>query len=88
MLHRLRSRKTPDEIESLRYDLAAPLREELALAIDPYPRAPGVAFEKPDDADKSDHPFAVLERLKRKALALSLRRQRKNRDRMLRDPLD
>jgi hypothetical protein len=56
----------PDEIESLRYDLAAPLREELALAIDPYPRAPGVAFEKPDDADESDHPFAVLERLKEK----------------------
>ena len=56
----------PDEIESLRYDLAAPLREELALAIDPYPRAPGVEFESPPDRDDSDHPFAVLERLKDK----------------------
>ncbi|HEY3638283.1 MAG TPA: YceD family protein [Rhizomicrobium sp.] len=54
----------PDEIESLRYDLAAPLREEFALAIDPYPRAPGVEFETPDDGDKTDSPFAALEQLK------------------------
>lgn len=54
----------PDEIESLRYDLAAPLREEFALAIDPYPRAPGVEFETPADGDEADSPFALLERLK------------------------
>jgi hypothetical protein len=55
---------TPDEIESPRYDLAGPMREEFALAIDPYPRAPGVEFETPDDADKTGSPFAVLEKLK------------------------
>jgi hypothetical protein len=54
----------PDEIESLRYDLAAPLREEFALAIDPYPRAPGVEFETPDDRDASEKPFAALEKLR------------------------
>jgi len=58
--------EAPDEIERTRYDLATPLREELALAIDPYPRAPGVGFDAPDDAeDQPDSPFAVLEKLKR-----------------------
>ncbi len=37
----------PEEIDSLHYDLAAPLVEEFVLAIDPYPRAPGVAFRGP-----------------------------------------
>jgi hypothetical protein len=54
----------PDEIESLRYDLAAPLREEFALAIDPYPRAPGAAFELPGDDAGPENPFTVLEKLK------------------------
>lgn len=53
----------PEKIESSRYDLAAPLREELALAIDPYPRAPGETFEPPSDADMPDSPFAVLKDL-------------------------
>jgi hypothetical protein len=54
-----------EEIASLRYDLAAPILEELALAIDPYPRAPGVAFEPPADAgDEPVHPFAALKALK------------------------
>jgi hypothetical protein len=54
----------PDEIESLRYDLAAPLREEFALAIDPYPRAPGAQFEAPDEDVGPENPFTVLEKLK------------------------
>jgi hypothetical protein len=37
----------PEEIASLDYDLAAPLLEEFLLAIDPYPRKQGVAFEPP-----------------------------------------
>ncbi len=37
----------PEEIDSLTYDLAAPLLEELVLAIDPYPRAPGVNLPCP-----------------------------------------
>ncbi len=55
----------PDEIASTRYDLAGPLLEEFSLAIDPYPRAPGVAFEPPEEpANPADNPFAVLKRLK------------------------
>lgn len=54
-----------EEIATLRYDLAVPVLEELALAIDPYPRAPGVAFEPPPDPDQAEsHPFAALGRLK------------------------
>ena len=54
-----------EEIASLRYDLAVPVLEELALAIDPYPRAAGVAFEPPrDEADSPEHPFAALKGLK------------------------
>lgn len=57
--------EVPEEIACTSYDLAGPLREEFALAIDPYPRAPGVAFEPPADAkDQPESPFAVLEKLK------------------------
>lgn len=56
----------PEEIESLKFDLAGPLLEELSLAIDPYPRAPGVTFEAPQEQlDASENPFAVLKALKR-----------------------
>ena len=55
----------PDEIESLHYDLAAPLLEEFLLAIDPYPRATGVEFAPPEGmGDKPESPFAVLKALK------------------------
>lgn len=55
-----------EEIPSLRYDLAVPILEELALVIDPYPRAPDVAFEAPqDETDSSVHPFAALKPLKK-----------------------
>lgn len=54
-----------EEIASLRYDLAVPVLEELALAIDPYPRAPGAAFEAPKEGTESPvHPFAALKKLK------------------------
>lgn len=57
----------PEEIDNTRYDLAAPLLEEFSLAIDPYPRAPGVAFEPPaDPEDRPENPFAVLGKLKEK----------------------
>jgi hypothetical protein len=55
---------SPDEIDSPVYDLGTPLREEFALAIDPYPRAPGVAFKSPADEDRPESPFAVLKKLK------------------------
>ncbi len=54
-----------EEIEGPNYDLAGPVLEEFALAIDPYPRAPGVTFEAPADAlGRPESPFASLERLK------------------------
>src|SRR5205085_6088767 len=58
---------SPDEIDSPVYDLGTPLREEFALAINPYPRAPGVAFEPPADQDVPESPFAVLGKLKRRS---------------------
>ena len=55
----------PEEITSLHYDLAGPLLEEFILGIEPYPRAPGVAFEPPADPDgRPESPFAVLKDLK------------------------
>ena len=59
--------ESPDEIDSPVYDLGTPLREELLMAIDPYPRAQGVAFTPPTDDDHPESPFAVLERLKRRS---------------------
>jgi uncharacterized metal-binding protein YceD (DUF177 family) len=57
--------ESPEEIASTRYDLAEPLLEELLLAINPYPRAPGVAFEPPSEEKfPEEGPFAVLKRLK------------------------
>jgi hypothetical protein len=53
-----------EEIEDSRFDLAGPLLEDFALAIDPYPRAPGVVFEPPADPEPRETPFAVLKPLK------------------------
>jgi uncharacterized metal-binding protein YceD (DUF177 family) len=55
--------EAPEEIESSRYNVAGPVLEEFSLAIDPYPRAPGVAYEPPTD-EKPASPFAVLAKLK------------------------
>jgi len=55
----------PEEIQSSHFDLACPLLEEFSLAIDPYPRAPGVVFEPPQDKDASESPFAALKPLKK-----------------------
>jgi hypothetical protein len=55
----------PEEIESLHIDLAAPVLEEFALSLDPYPRAPGVEFApKSPDSAPPESPFAVLKGLK------------------------
>ncbi|MGD9740099.1 MAG: DUF177 domain-containing protein [Bauldia sp.] len=47
-------------------DFGAVALEEMALAIDPYPRAPGVEFEPPAEGDDpgEESPFAVLRRLR------------------------
>jgi len=55
----------PEEVDSLKFDLAGPLLEEFSLAVDPYPRAPGVEFQLPqDEPAKPDNPFAILKALK------------------------
>lgn len=55
----------PEEIESLRYDLAVPLLEELSLSIDPYPRKQGAEFALKDQPDAAaESPFAALKGLK------------------------
>jgi uncharacterized metal-binding protein YceD (DUF177 family) len=57
--------EVPEEIGSLDYDLAAPLLEEFALAIDPYPRAAGAEFAAPREPEvQPENPFAVLKSLK------------------------
>ena len=57
----------PEEIESLHVDLGAPLLEEFTLALDPYPRRPGVEFTPPiEPSDGSDSPFAALKAWKDK----------------------
>ena len=55
----------PELVAGSDIDLAAPILEELALALDPYPKAPGAelpAAEGPQSADQG--PFAVLGKLK------------------------
>ena len=46
-------------------DLGAVATEFLLLAIDPYPRKPGAAFEAPQTDDPAGHPFAALASLKK-----------------------
>lgn len=57
----------PDVFENGLIDLGAIVREQLALALDPYPRAPGVEFAGhiEDDPAADPSPFAVLSALKR-----------------------
>ncbi len=55
----------PDPIVDDAVDLGAIAAEFLALALDPYPRKPGVAFEDVvDPRDDEPSAFAALERLK------------------------
>jgi uncharacterized metal-binding protein YceD (DUF177 family) len=55
----------PEEITSLHVDLAGPALEEFILALDPYPRRPGVQFApKTGETSPSNNPFAVLKGLK------------------------
>jgi uncharacterized metal-binding protein YceD (DUF177 family) len=62
---------SPDDIESEgdTVDLGEAVAEQLALALDPYPRAEGAAVELPDDpledAPAKPNPFAALAKLKR-----------------------
>ena len=57
----------PDEIEVLgdSVDLGEALAEQLSLALDPYPRAPGAATPGEDAGDAPAGPFAALAALRR-----------------------
>lgn len=59
----------PDLFRHGRIDLGVIVGEHLALGLDPYPRAPGSAFEGhvEDDAAEDPSPFAALAALKRPA---------------------
>jgi len=55
----------PDPIVDGRIDLGALVAEFLALALDPYPRKPGVSFDEPArPRTAEDSPFAPLGQLK------------------------
>ncbi|WP_041794327.1 YceD family protein [Pararhodospirillum photometricum] len=62
----------PDPLVDGRIDLGDVLAEELALGLDPFPRAPGAEYsalafeEEPDPEPQGPNPFAVLERLRKK----------------------
>lgn len=61
------AKEEAEDIAGTVLDVAAPVLEELNLAIDPYPRAPGAAFQAPaDEKGGADNPFAVLKKLKTK----------------------
>ena len=47
-------------------DFGALATEFLILGIDPYPRKPGAQFAAPKVEDAGEHPFAVLEALKKR----------------------
>ena len=53
----------PDMLEGDRIDLGAYVVEDLSLAVDPFPRKPGVEFEAPEQKGEPS-PFAVLAKLK------------------------
>lgn len=58
----------PEALEGNTVDLGLIAAEYLALGLDPYPRAPGVAFipvvEDDGSTDEKPNPFAALKRLK------------------------
>ena len=61
----------PELMENGRIDIGEAVAEELALAMDPYPRKDGISFEpviedEVDDAPETKpNPFSILEKLKK-----------------------
>ncbi|MGH7017760.1 MAG: YceD family protein [Caulobacteraceae bacterium] len=53
-----------EEVEGAGVDLDRIIFEELALALDPWPRKPGAVFEPPE-TPAPDSPFSSLSRLRR-----------------------
>jgi uncharacterized metal-binding protein YceD (DUF177 family) len=61
------SDEAPEPLKGGAVDLAALATEFLVLAVDPYPRKPGVTFEPPRTGDAAAHPFAALAAWKKKS---------------------
>lgn len=57
----------PEPLKNGAVDLGALAIEFLVLAVDPYPRKPGVTFEPPRTGDAATHPFAALAAWKKNA---------------------
>lgn len=53
----------PDVVENGTIDLGVYAVEQLALALDPFPRKPGAVFEQPEQPAE-ESPFAVLKQFK------------------------
>jgi uncharacterized metal-binding protein YceD (DUF177 family) len=53
----------PEVLADDKVDLGAYVVEDLSLAIDPFPKKPGVEFEAPEQKGELS-PFAVLAKLK------------------------
>ena len=65
------SEEPPEPFEAGHIDVGEMVAEQLALALDPYPRKPGVKADEapasePAEEEKKPNPFAVLEKLKKK----------------------
>lgn len=57
----------PERLEGDVVDVGAIALEHFVLGLEPYPRAPGVEFEPPQDDDEEPSPFAALAALKDRA---------------------
>jgi hypothetical protein len=74
-----------ETLEGTVLDLAAPLLEEISLALDPYPRAQGVAFspvkdEAAEPPSPAESPFAILGQLKGRDAAHDAARAKKSKN--------
>lgn len=57
----------PDPVIDGVIDIGEAVAEEVALALDPYPRAPGAVFDRPAEGEPEQraNPFAALAKLKK-----------------------
>lgn len=67
----LQSEDPPEPMENGRIDVGEAVAEQLAVAIDPYPKKPGAEFKplavvEEEEVEKPANPFAALEKLKKK----------------------
>ncbi len=67
----VQSEDPPEPIDNGQIDVGEIMSEQLAVAIDPYPKKPGATFQGLGEAvveegDKPANPFAALEKLKKK----------------------